>query len=31
MVDAAYVAKYATPGLLFEALLEIGPPPRAGT
>jgi len=25
-VDPAYVAKYATPGLLFEALLEIGPP-----
>jgi predicted AlkP superfamily pyrophosphatase or phosphodiesterase len=26
MVDPIYVAKYATPGLLFEALLEIGPP-----
>jgi predicted AlkP superfamily pyrophosphatase or phosphodiesterase len=26
MVDPTYVAKYATPGLLFEALLEIGPP-----
>jgi predicted AlkP superfamily pyrophosphatase or phosphodiesterase len=26
-VDPTYVAKYATPGLLFEALLEIGPPP----
>jgi predicted AlkP superfamily pyrophosphatase or phosphodiesterase len=25
-VDPTYVAKYATPGLLFEALLEIGPP-----
>ena len=25
-VDPAYVAKYATPGLLFEALLELGPP-----
>jgi predicted AlkP superfamily pyrophosphatase or phosphodiesterase len=25
-VDPIYVAKYATPGLLFEALLEIGPP-----
>jgi predicted AlkP superfamily pyrophosphatase or phosphodiesterase len=25
-VDPVYVAKYATPGLLFEALLEIGPP-----
>jgi len=25
-VDPAYVAKYATPGLMFEALLEIGPP-----
>lgn len=25
-VDPAYVAKYATPGLLLEALLEIGPP-----
>ena len=25
-VDPSYVAKYATPGLLFEALLEIGPP-----
>jgi predicted AlkP superfamily pyrophosphatase or phosphodiesterase len=25
-VDPAYVAKYATPGILFEALLEIGPP-----
>jgi len=25
-VDPMYVAKYATPGLLFEALLEIGPP-----
>ena len=24
--DPAYVAKYSTPGLLFEALLEIGPP-----
>jgi predicted AlkP superfamily pyrophosphatase or phosphodiesterase len=24
--DPSYVAKYATPGLLFEALLEIGPP-----
>jgi len=28
-VDPVYVAKYATPGLLFEALLEIGPP-KAG-
>jgi predicted AlkP superfamily pyrophosphatase or phosphodiesterase len=27
-VDPTYVAQYATPGLLFEALLEIGPPPR---
>jgi predicted AlkP superfamily pyrophosphatase or phosphodiesterase len=26
MVDPLYVAKYATPGLLFQALLEIGPP-----
>ena len=26
VVDPIYVAKYATPGLLFEALLEIGPP-----
>ena len=26
MVDPMYVAKYATPGLLFEALLEIGAP-----
>jgi predicted AlkP superfamily pyrophosphatase or phosphodiesterase len=26
MVDPTYVAKYATPGLLFEALLEIGLP-----
>jgi predicted AlkP superfamily pyrophosphatase or phosphodiesterase len=26
IVDPMYVAKYATPGLLFEALLEIGPP-----
>jgi predicted AlkP superfamily pyrophosphatase or phosphodiesterase len=26
VVDPMYVAKYATPGLLFEALLEIGPP-----
>ena len=26
MVDPVYVARYATPGLLFEALLEIGPP-----
>jgi predicted AlkP superfamily pyrophosphatase or phosphodiesterase len=26
VVDPLYVAKYATPGLLFEALLEIGPP-----
>jgi predicted AlkP superfamily pyrophosphatase or phosphodiesterase len=25
-VDPIYVAKYATPGILFEALLEIGPP-----
>jgi predicted AlkP superfamily pyrophosphatase or phosphodiesterase len=25
-VDPAYVAQYATPGLLFEALLELGPP-----
>jgi predicted AlkP superfamily pyrophosphatase or phosphodiesterase len=25
-VDPTYVAKYSTPGLLFEALLEIGPP-----
>jgi predicted AlkP superfamily pyrophosphatase or phosphodiesterase len=25
-VDPSYIAKYATPGLLFEALLEIGPP-----
>jgi len=25
-VDPAYVAKFATPGILFEALLEIGPP-----
>jgi predicted AlkP superfamily pyrophosphatase or phosphodiesterase len=25
-VDPTYVAKYATPGILFEALLEIGPP-----
>jgi predicted AlkP superfamily pyrophosphatase or phosphodiesterase len=25
-VDPTYVAKYATPGLLFEALLQIGPP-----
>jgi predicted AlkP superfamily pyrophosphatase or phosphodiesterase len=25
-VDPVYVAKYATPGILFEALLEIGPP-----
>ena len=25
-VDPTYVAKYATPGLLFEALLAIGPP-----
>jgi predicted AlkP superfamily pyrophosphatase or phosphodiesterase len=24
--DPIYVAKYATPGILFEALLEIGPP-----
>jgi predicted AlkP superfamily pyrophosphatase or phosphodiesterase len=24
--DPAYIAKYATPGILFEALLEIGPP-----
>ena len=28
-VDPVYVAKYATPGLLFEALLELGPP-KAG-
>ncbi len=26
MVDPVYVARYSTPGLLFEALLEIGPP-----
>jgi predicted AlkP superfamily pyrophosphatase or phosphodiesterase len=26
VVDPIYVAKYATPGLLFDALLEIGPP-----
>jgi predicted AlkP superfamily pyrophosphatase or phosphodiesterase len=26
VVDPMYVAKYASPGLLFEALLEIGPP-----
>jgi len=25
-IDPAYIAKYATPGILFEALLEIGPP-----
>ena len=25
-VDYTYVAKYSTPGLLFEALMEIGPP-----
>lgn len=25
--DPLYVAKYATPGILFQALLEIGPPP----
>jgi predicted AlkP superfamily pyrophosphatase or phosphodiesterase len=25
--DPLYVAKYATPGLLFQALTEIGPPP----
>jgi len=25
-VDPIYVARYSTPGLLFEALLEIGPP-----
>jgi predicted AlkP superfamily pyrophosphatase or phosphodiesterase len=25
-VDPAYVAQFATPGLLFEALLELGPP-----
>ena len=26
VVDPIYVAKYATPGLLFDALLELGPP-----
>jgi predicted AlkP superfamily pyrophosphatase or phosphodiesterase len=26
VVDPIYVAKYATPGLLFDAVLEIGPP-----
>ena len=28
-VDPVYIARYATPGLLFEALLEVGPP-KAG-
>jgi predicted AlkP superfamily pyrophosphatase or phosphodiesterase len=25
-IDPTYIAKYSTPGILFEALLEIGPP-----